>query len=167
MTPAQIVLVDTCVLLNLAFAGRLEILGTLTGLEFWVPEEALAEVLGGRERRAVQEVLEAGFLHLTKLAEPEDLAVFADLRQLMGIGEAACLALAIRHQGAMVASDEKRRFLREAEKRLGPGRVVNTPGLFLLAIRQGVMTVDEADEAKAVLERHRFRMSFSSFRELV
>ena len=166
MIPAQTVLVDTCVLLNLAFARRLEILGALTGIEFRVPEEALAEVLGARERRAVQEVLGAGFLHLTKLVEPEDLAVFADLRQLMGAGEAACLALAIRDQ-TLVASDEKRRFLREAEKRLGPGRILNTPGLFLLAIRQGGMTVDEADEAKAVLERHRFRMSFASFRELV
>ena len=51
--------------------------------------------------------------------------------------------------------------------RLGEGRVLNTPGLFLLGIRAGILTVDAADRMKAVLERHRFKMRFSSFRELV
>jgi hypothetical protein len=76
------------------------------------------------------------------------------------------LALAAR-SSALVASDEKRQFLREAQRRLGPGRILNTPGLFLLAIRRGALTVEEADAAKAVLERHRFQMTFKSFRELV
>ncbi|HYQ83644.1 MAG TPA: hypothetical protein VEP28_06525, partial [Rubrobacter sp.] len=66
----------------------------------------------------------------------------------------------------LLASDEKRRLLREAGDRLGPGRVLNTPGLFVLAIRGGLMTIEEADAAKLVLERHRFRMRFSSFRDL-
>ena len=114
----------------------------------------------------MDEALGAGFLRQMPLTEPDALAIFADLRQFLGLGESACMALAARSD-AMVASDEKRRFLREAEKRLGPGRILNTPGLFLLAIRRGAMTVDEADEAKAVLERHCFRMTFSSFRELI
>ena len=37
----------------------------------------------------------------------------------------------------------------------------------LVEMAQGVVTVDEADEWKHVLERHRFRMSFSSFADLV
>jgi predicted nucleic acid-binding protein len=166
LSPPRVVLTDACVLINLALAGRLALFGAFPDFELSAPEEVLAEILRPRERRAVEEALEAGLLRRVSLTEPEALATFADLLQFMGRGEAACLALATRC-GALVASDEKRRFLREAQQRLGPGRVLNTPGLFLLAIRRGVMTVDEADEAKAVLEGHRFRMSFASFRELV
>jgi predicted nucleic acid-binding protein len=166
LSQPRVVLTDACVLINLALAGRLELFGALADLEFQVPEEVLAEILRPRERTAVHEALGAGFLRQTSIAEPETLAIFAELRRLMGMGEAACLALVTR-SGALVASDEKRQFLREAEKRLGPGRLLSTPGLFLLAIRRGALTVEEADAAKAVLERHRFRMTFTSFRELV
>jgi len=147
-------------------AGCLDLCGALVELEFRVPDEVLAEILSPRERRAVEEALGAGILCRAAVTEPETLDIFADLRQFLGIGESACLALAAR-SGALVASDEKRRFLREAEARLGPGRVLNTAGLFLLGIRRGALSADEADEAKAVLERHRFRMPFASFRGLL
>jgi len=84
----------------------------------------------------------------------------------MGKGEAACLAMA-EARGWMIASDEKKRFRREVTARLGLERLVTTAGLFVIAIRAGVISVEEADQAKEILERHRFRMAFRSFRELV
>ncbi|HEV2843795.1 MAG TPA: hypothetical protein VG477_03035, partial [Thermoanaerobaculia bacterium] len=69
--------------------------------------------------------------------------------------------------GALLASDEKRVFRREAEARLGPGRLLNTPGLLLLAIRRGILTVGEADELKHHLEARQFKMTFGSFRALL
>jgi hypothetical protein len=42
----------------------------------------------------------------------------------------------------------------------------NTPGIPLKAIRQRVLTVQEADAIKAELEKNRFRMNFNSFRDL-
>jgi hypothetical protein len=51
--------------------------------------------------------------------------------------------------------------------RLGSGRILNTPGLYLLCIRSGLITVEEADAAKATLEQRRFRMVFASFRDLL
>ncbi|HSK77721.1 MAG TPA: hypothetical protein VLQ45_14820, partial [Thermoanaerobaculia bacterium] len=98
--------------------------------------------------------------------ETGELALFVDLRQIMGLGEAACLAMAV-HRGALIASDEKRVFKREAEARLGLGRLLNTPGLLVLAIRRGILTVNEADGLKRDLEVGRFRMRFESFRELL
>ncbi len=65
-----------------------------------------------------------------------------------------------------MASDEGGAFLREATARLGAGRIINTPGLFLMAIRAGIISVEQADEAKTVLEQRRFRMKFCSFRDL-
>jgi predicted nucleic acid-binding protein len=100
------------------------------------------------------------------LEDIAELTTYAELRRVMGKGEAACLALA-EARGWIVASDEKKRFRREVIARLGEERLVTTAGLFVLAIRAGLLSVEEADQAKAILERHRFRMKFRSFRELV
>jgi len=50
--------------------------------------------------------------------------------------------------------------------RLGTDRLINTPGLLLLSIRAGLITIEEADAMKALLEQRRFRMKFASFRDL-
>src|SRR5215470_3847723 len=78
---------------------------------------------------------------------------YAELRRIMGQGEAACLAMAAA-RGWMVASDERRWFRREAVAHLGEGRLVTTAGLLVLAIRAGFLSMEEADHTKAVLEQH-------------
>jgi predicted nucleic acid-binding protein len=92
--------------------------------------------------------------------------VYADLIQILGSGEAACLSLAECRQW-LIASDEKKKFRRETLARLGTGRLLNTPGILTLAITSGILTVEDADGAKALLEQHRFTMSFSSFRDVL
>lgn len=164
MKTPRLVLTDANVLINLAQVDRLDLLSDLQDLDFCIPQEVLAEVI--RERVRVEEALHRGHLRELLLGETGELALFADLRQIMGMGEAACLAMAV-HRGALIASDEKRVFKREAEARLGPGRLLNTPGLLLLTIRRGILTVDEADNLKRDLEALRFRMKFESFRELI
>ena len=84
----------------------------------------------------------------------------------MGRGEAACLSMA-EQRGWLVAVDERGRFLRMARERIGEGRILNTPGILLLAIRAGLLSVDEADGLKARLETHRYRMKFDSFRDVL
>jgi len=39
--------------------------------------------------------------------------------------------------------------------------------VFVLAIRAGLLTTEDADADKRVLEQHRFKMMFASFRDLV
>lgn len=159
-------LVDANVLLNLAFVNRLDLLGAMPELEFRSPEEVLTEIISAREKMLVEDSRRRGDLGDIAFSEVAELALFVELRRSLGMGEAACLALAV-HRGALVASDEKRAFRREAETRLGPGRILNTPGLLLLAIRRGLLTIGEADELKRILESNRFRMKFGSFRELL
>ena len=101
-----------------------------------------------------------------QLADPAELKVYADLIQILGSGEAACLSLAQCRQW-LIASDEKKKFRRETLARLGAGRLLNTPGILSLAISGGIITVEDADRAKAVLEQNRFIMSFASFRDVV
>jgi predicted nucleic acid-binding protein len=164
--PQRLVLVDANVLLNLAFINRLDLLGALPDLEFRSPEEVLTEIVSARERILVEDARRRGDLGDIAFSEVTELALFAELRRSLGMGEAACLALAV-YRGALVASDEKRAFRREAETRLGLGRILNTPGLLLLAIRRNLLTIAEADELKRALESKRFRMKFGSFTELI
>lgn len=131
-----------------------------------VTPDVLTEIVLPDQRQQVDSAVAGGILRIEELSSPDSIALFAELRHLMGAGEAASLALAI-HRGWAVASDEKRAFRREALARLGPGRILTTPGLYVVAIRAGLLSVAEADADKARLEICRFKMNFASFKELV
>ena len=141
-------------------------LGRLPGYGFVVVRDVIAEVKRAEQKQQIEAALASGFLRAEQLTEMAELALFAELRQLMGAGEAASLALACS-KGWAVASDEKRAFRREALARLGPGRILTTPGLYVVAIRVGLLSVAEADADKATLEACKFRMEFTSFRDLI
>jgi len=162
----RVVVTDANILINLIHVRCLALLGGLPGYEFVVPDEVVREVTDTDQCGALQAAITSSVLRLITIDDLPTLELFAELRAIMGPGEAACLSLAAK-RGWLIASDERRVFRREALGRLGPGRIVNTAGIFLLAIRAGVMTIEEADDAKAELEHHRFRMAFTSFRDLM
>lgn len=162
----RIVVTDANVLINLIHAGALRLLGALPGYRFVVPPEVETEVCIPAQARELARAFDAGHIERTSFSGTEELKAYAELVRTFGRGEASCLAMA-KIRGWFVASDEQRRFLRLAEERLGRGRVLNTPGIFVLAIRAGVLTVEEADQYKRVLEEHRFKMRFSSFRDVL
>ena len=165
-SPKSVVITDTSIIINLSHTGHLALLGQMPALRFVVPDEVVAEIIQPTQVAVLEEALGNGFLHHEALASPEELRLFADLCQILGSGEAACLALA-EARGWIVACDEKRVFLREARRRLGPDRLLNTPGIYVLLIRAGLLSVEEADAAKTVLEDRRYRMAFDSFRDVL
>lgn len=162
----RIVVADANVLINLILVGQLPLLGALPEYEFVVPNDVVSEITDAQQRSALDATLAAGHLRQESIADSQELARYAELRAILGKGEAACLALA-ESRGWLIASDEKRTLRREVDRRLGPGRLITTPGLFVLGIRAGVLTIEEADRAKGLLEQSRFRMSFRSFRDVV
>ncbi len=162
----RVVVTDANVLINLIHVGRLDILVRLPDLGFVVPPEVEAEVAVPEQAAVLKRALDTGDLGRQAFTGTEELGIYAELVQVLGKGESACLAMA-EVRGWLIASDERRRFLRLAKERLGPGRVLNTVGVFLLAIRAGLVTVEEADRDKATLEGHRFKMKFASFRDVL
>lgn len=124
--------------------GRVDFLGRLPGLTFVVTPDVLAEIVQPDQKQQTDGAVAAGILRIEELSGPEALALFAELRHLMGAGDR-----------------------REALARLGPGRILTTPGLYVVAIRSGLVSVKEADADKATLEACKFKMDFSSFRDLV
>lgn len=162
----RVVVADANVLINLMHVGRLAMCARLPGHEFVVPDHVRDEIKDAGQRSTLDDDVEAGVLRVESITDLTTIALYAELTERLGRGEAACLALAVEH-GWIVASDEKKRFRREAEKRIGKGRIIGTAGLFVTAIHAGLLTVEEADADKAVLEAQRFRMGFRSFRDLV
>jgi len=160
------VVTDANIIINLIHIDRLDLLGALPPFSFVVPEEVVKEITDGTQAEMVRDAIRLGFLQQVQLSSIPELKIYADLVRTLGAGEAACLALA-ECRGCLVASDEKRAFYREAAIRIGQDRIINTAGILLKGIRLNVLTVDEADDAKAVLERRRFVMKFTSFRELL
>jgi predicted nucleic acid-binding protein len=164
--PILVVVADANVLINLCHASLISLLDRLPGYAFIVTPEVDIEVTVPDQRRAVDEMFARAKVRRESLQSMAELRIFAELRQVLGLGEASCLALA-QCRGFCLASDERRAFLREATARLGEGKILTTPGLMLLAIRAGLLDVDAADAAKGVLEKHRFTMRFRSFAEVL
>ena len=162
---SRTVVVDTNVLINLCHLDRLDLLAALEGYEFVAPDFVVAEVTMPDHAQKVTAALEQGHLRQEPVVGGE-IAIYSELKQVMGKGEAACLAMA-EARGGLIASDERRRVLRYADERLGTRKVLNTPGILVLAIRAGAISVEEADQYKAILEKRRFKMKFASFRDIV
>jgi predicted nucleic acid-binding protein len=161
-----VVVTDANVLINLIRIGQLPLLGQLDGYRFLVPAEVVNEITEPDQREALSWALTEGHLEQVVVDTMESLQLFAELRDVMGMGEAACLALAAT-RGCHIASDEKKRFRRRAVELIGEQRIVRTEGILLTAIRQERISVAEADGFKAVLAANRYAMSFGSFSELL
>ena len=166
MSVLRIVVTDSNVLINLMHARMLPLMGKLAGYEFVVLDEVIAEFGQPTQAAALKEALDSRYLRGMALSDFSALALYTELSRTMGQGEAASLAAAATF-GWSIACDEKCVFLHKARQCLGEGRILTTPGIIVLAIRAGLLTLEEADAIKALLEKKRFKMTFSSFQEVV
>jgi predicted nucleic acid-binding protein len=162
----RIVVTDANVLINLIHVDALAVVAGLPDYEFVVVDAVAEEITDEQQAAALQAALDRTHLRKESLTEARALALFADLLQVMGRGEAASLALAWGKNWCL-ACDEKRVFRRKATELLGEGRLLTTPGIIVLCIALGLITVEEADRMKAVLETKRFKMTFESFRDVI
>lgn len=166
ISPPRTVATDANVLINLIHTARLDLCAALPGYAFVVPDHVHEEIRDVEQRATLDEAVARGVLRVESIHDIEGVALFAELTAYLGRGEAACLALAAR-RGWSVASDEKKRFRREAERLVGKDRLLGTVEILVLAIRADLVTVADADADKAALELRRFKMPFASFRDLV
>lgn len=166
LDPTSIVVSDSSILIKLCHTRHLDLLGNTRGFRFVVPDEVIAEWTNSEQLGLINAALLEGALARESISSPDELEIYADLSQILGSGESACLALAAKRDWLAVC-DEKKVFLKEAQARLGDGRILNIAGLYVLWIRQGLLKIDEADAAKQILEAHRFRLAFESFRDVI
>jgi predicted nucleic acid-binding protein len=161
----RIVVTDANVLINLIHVDALAIVAGLSEYEFVVLDAVAKEITDEQQAFALQTAFDQRHFRRDSLTEPDALSLFAELVQVMGRGEAASLALAWG-KNWYLACDEKRVFRRKAVELLGEERLLTTPGIIVLCIRQGLIAVNHADQMKAILETKRFKMTFRSFRDV-
>lgn len=106
-----------------------------------VTENVMAEIRCPGQARLLALAVRTGRLRRVALTEIGEIATYANLKVRLGDGEAATLAAAAG-RGGLVGSDEKRRFLREAERLLGSGRVLRTANLAVVAVSAGTTSLD-------------------------
>ena len=166
--PAEttVVITDANVLINFVHIGRVGLLGDLPPYRFQLPAEVMNELVDEQQRTQIEAAIASRQLDIMVIESMEALVLFGDLRDLMGRGEAACLAVAAT-TGCYLASDEKKRFKRKAIELIGEARILRTEDLLMEAIRCGRLTVAQADECKLVLASNRYAMPFASFAERI
>jgi predicted nucleic acid-binding protein len=109
------IVVDACVLINLAATGQLDAIARVLGLSLLVTEPARAEV--GNLRNDVDGIAElvpirlephisSGSLTVTPL-KPEELSMYVELALEVGDGEAASIAAAA-NRGLSIATDDRK-----------------------------------------------------------
>lgn len=157
-----VVITDANVLINFVLIGQVALLGELPAYRFQLPAEVLNELTVEDHRVQIEASIADQQLDLMVIEALDALTLFGDLRDLMGRGEAACLAVAAT-TGCYLASDEKKRFRRKAVELIGERRILRTEDLLVEAIRCGRRTVTQADEYMRVLAANRYAMSFASF----
>jgi NAD(P)-dependent dehydrogenase (short-subunit alcohol dehydrogenase family) len=82
-------------------------------------------------------------------------------------GTGPVMARLFVQEGARVLLAARESFDARARELLGEDHLLTTRGIIVLCIRQGLLSVERADEMKAVLESRRFRMTFKSFRDVL
>ena len=157
---------DTCIVINLAVVGRLDLLKTIPPFLFHAATEVLDEIKDLDQRAAVDEAIAAGHLDEIKLDQAGELSLFVNFNATLGKGESACLALA-KARGWTIATDESKDPKWKRMIAGGGFAIINTPGILLAAIRAGRLSIAEADQIKTTLEQRRFKMKFDSFGSLI
>ena len=162
------VITDANILINFIRIGREDILRRLRIYAFYLPEEVYEEITYPEQRLILDQALKERWLRKTAITDQDELRSYAQYSRQMGDGEAACLAIAIGRQWIMACDEQKKKLIsREVQDNLGKGYLLNTPGILLKAIREGILTASQADAIKDTLAKNRFIMPFASFQDIL
>jgi predicted nucleic acid-binding protein len=140
--------VDATVVIHLAKARRLDLLGALDGWDFVVPDQVVEEVTYPEQAAALAAALEAAHLRRESSTDPAEIALYAELRERMGKGEAACLAMAASRGWLLASDDRGRAFWRLVGDRIGIDRLIDTARIAEAACKQGVLSADDARQIR-------------------
>ena len=162
---AESVALDASVLINFLILQRVDILGGLESYRFVLLDAPESEITRPGQRVVLDRAIDQRFLHRGIATDTKELQVFAQLTQILGVGEAACLAAA-HSRGWSVASDEKGAFRRIAAQRIGESRILTTPRLLAQSVTAGIITERELRNARLKLKENRFTIPPGTFAAL-
>jgi predicted nucleic acid-binding protein len=163
---------DTTVLSNLAVVGRLDMLEKryrtvgLTTVE--VSDELRRGLQAGygyleNVLQQIQSISPGGWLRIVAPESPAEHQLRGEFDLLLDPGEASCLALAISRGLILVTDDLAARHL--AQERDAP--LTGTVGILLALVRDGELSLAEANAILAEMIERRYRSPVDRLDELV
>jgi predicted nucleic acid-binding protein len=163
--------VNATVLSNFATVGRLDVLQIAAG-PLYLPTEVHDELLAGRLagysfydslEGCLEPYAPEGWLHLVTMTD-EELKLSITLPSSLHAGERACLAIARRRGWGLLTDDRSAR--QQARAWVIP--FSGTLGVLLLAVREGILGVDEGNGVlEAMIVRANYRSPTSDLNDLL
>jgi len=164
-----VVITDTSVLINFLVLDRAGLLAGVPTHRFVVTDHVRAEITAHyhEQLQRLEQAFSAQLLEEITVSDLAEVQLFAELTAKgLGIGECSAIAVAV-HRQLTLAIDDKQAIKKVASLGLKVP-ILTTESLMVLLIQQGAVSVDEADAMKLEWEtNHRFRLTFSSFRERI
>ena len=151
---------DACFLINFLAVDRMDVLASLASFRFHCPREVAGEVVRPLQAERLARAIADGIVVDEEIFDLTEISIIADLlREQLGRGESACLALA-QSRGWLLASDERGRFRRQATERIGVDRLMTTRDALARAVVLGTISGSEARAiAEDLRDNHRFAMA--------
>lgn len=167
MAEETVVITDTSVLINFLVLDKVTLLPHLPNKRFVVTDHVRAEVTEHHQEQLqrLNLALSTGALEEISVTDLAEVELFAQLTATgLGIGECSAIAVAV-HRNLSLAIDDKTARKR-VQHRWPDIAVLTSETLVVELIRQGVLTVEEADGMKTEWElNHRFSLKLTSFAE--
>lgn len=164
-----VVITDTSVLINFLVLDRAGLLAGVPTHRFVVTDHVRAEITAHyhEQLQRLEQAFSAQILEEITVSDLAEVQLFAELTAKgLGVGECSAIAVAV-HRQLTLAIDDKQAIKKVASLGLNV-IILTTESLMVLLIRQGALSVDEADAMKLEWEtNYRFRLTFSSFRERI
>jgi predicted nucleic acid-binding protein len=164
-----VVIADTSVLINFLRIDRVSLLGGLS-CDFLIADHVREEIADAypEQQTRLAGAIDGGVLSVVSLTRQDEIEAFAALIGLGRLGEGECASIAFASTHGHAVGLDDRRAITEARRMNGAIEIVGTAELVVLMIKDGLLTVEEADAIKAEWEsRHRFKLRFASFADVL
>ncbi|MFO7903203.1 MAG: hypothetical protein ACQESR_29980 [Planctomycetota bacterium] len=169
-TSRQEVILDTSVLVNFLKVRRLELLTEHPRYRFTVTDHVRGEVIDEfpEQIALVEEAINSGTLEEIRVTDPVELEAFVRLQSVRVLGNGERSAIAVAANRRLPVAIDDRRARREAHRFRRSLVLLDTEGIMVSLIQEGVLDVAEADGIKHDWQQnHRFKLRFQSFQERI
>jgi predicted nucleic acid-binding protein len=163
-------LLDTCVLINFAAIGRLDLLASHPLYTFVITDHVREEIKEHYSEQfdAVNAAIGDGMLTEIAADQPGELTDFAALVARKNLGNGECSAIAVARNRSIPLAIDDRRARNRATQFESSIVLLSTESLMVDLIQDDILTVADADAIKLDWEtNHSFTLKFASFAEKI
>ena len=172
MTVAPILILDASLLINFLKVDRIDIVRVYPA-EILITEHVRDEVTTAypAQLARLDKAIKAGILEvmiIDDIADIEQIVAFREDRtqRQLGIGECSAIIMALRRNLGIGIDDGP--AIQTIRREFPHIHIIRTVDLIIEAIKEGFLSIVEADQIKDEWERsHRFKLKFRSFNELI